>query len=85
MEENKADLADFLSKELIFNAPHDTAIVTSGGFHEELLVKSSEESIDLVPYVANHEEADTRIVLHAVNMTSDIVIVNSRDTGVLIL
>ena len=66
MEENKANLADFLSKELIFNAPHDTAIVTSGGFREELMVKSSEESIDLVPLVANNEEADTRIVLYAV-------------------
>ena len=85
MEENKADLADFLSKEPFFDAPHDIAIVTSGGFREELIVKSSEESIDLVPLVANHEEADTRIVLHAINMTSDIVIVNSRDTDVLIL
>ena len=85
MEENKADLADFLSKEIVFNARHDTAIVTSGGFREELMVKSSEESIALVPLVANHEEADSRIVLHAVNMTSDMVIVNSTDTDVLIL
>ena len=40
------------------------------------MVKSSEESIDLVPLVANYEEADTKIVLHLVNMTSDIVILN---------
>ena len=85
MEENKADLADFLSKELIFNAPHDTKSVTSGRFRKELMVKSWEESIDLVPLVANHEKADTTIVLHAVNMTSDIVIVSSRYTDVLIL
>ena len=54
MEVNKADLADLLSKELNFNAPHDTTIAASGGFREELMVKSSEESIDLVPLVANH-------------------------------
>jgi hypothetical protein len=56
---NKADLARFLSQELIDNAPPDKDIVVAGGFEDELQVKSSIETTDLVPLMAMHEEADT--------------------------
>ena len=34
---------------------------------------------------ANHEEADTRLILHCINIESDFTVLSSRDTDVLVL
>ena len=48
-DDNKADLAHFLSEELCSPAPVDKEIVVSGGFRDELEVKSSTVATDLGP------------------------------------
>lgn len=68
-------------------APDDKEIVVAGGFREELEVRSSKATTDLTHLKATHEEADTRLVLHAVHASSQFntVVVSSRDTDVLVL
>ncbi len=48
-------------------------------------VKSSTGATDIGPQKSTHEEADTRLVLHAVHSQFHTVVVSSRDTGVLLL
>jgi len=87
LADNKVDLAHFLSEELCSQAPDDKEIVVAGGFREELEVRSSKATTDLTHLKATHEEADTRLVLHAVHASSQFntVVVSSRDTDVLVL
>ena len=85
LPENKADLARFLSEQLITRAPESKEIVTAGGFRDELEAHSSRATTQLLHLHANHEEADTRLALHAMNVTSDVVVVSARDTDVLII
>ena len=61
LEENKADLARLLSEELSCQVA-DGGIVTAGGFESPEEVKCSPDPGILS---ATHEEADTRILLHA--------------------
>ena len=87
LSENKADLAQFLSEELIVNASENKEIVVSGGFADEE-VKCSKAAVDISCTTAlrfNHEEADTRLVLHALNSIYQTVAVSFRDTDVLVL
>ena len=85
LTDNKADLGHFLSEELCSQAHVDKAIVVAGGFRDELEVKSSTGATDLGPLKYTHEEADTRLVLHAVHSQFQTVVVSSRDTDVLLL
>ena len=85
LADNKADLAHFLSEELCSQAHVYKEIVVDGGFRDELQVKSSTCTIDLGPLKSTHEEADTRLVLHAVHSQFHTVVVSSRDTDVLLL
>ena len=85
LADNKAYLAHFLSEELCSQAPMDKEIVVAGGFRDELEVKSSTGAINLGPLKLTHEEADTRLVLHAVHSQFHTVVVSSRDTDVLLL
>ena len=66
-------------------APADKEIVVAGGFTDELEVRSSKSATELNHLSATHEEADTRLVLHAVHSQFDTVVVQSRDTDVLVL
>ena len=50
-----------------------------------LEVKSSTGATDLGPLKSTHEEADTRLVLHAVHSQFHTVVVSSRHTDVLLL
>ena len=70
---------------MISQAPGDKEIVVSGGFTDEQEIKSSKENSDVSHLSSTHEEADTRLVLHAVYSQHDIVVVASRDTDVLLL
>ena len=85
LPDNKVDLAHFLSEELCSQAPDDKDIIVAGGFREELEVRSSKTTTDLSQLRATHEEADTRLVLHAVHSRFNTVVVSSRDTDVLVL
>ena len=91
LEDNKASLAHFLSTEMSqsYNAHPHRELVVSGGFNDILKVWSSDMSReDLRGLASNHEEADTRIVLHARDATVrgySQVNVLCRDTDVLIL
>lgn len=85
LPDNKVDLAHLLSEELCSQAPDDKEIVVAGGFRDELEVRSSKATTNLTHLSATHEEADTRLVLHAVHSQYNTVVVLSRDTDVLVL
>ena len=85
LADNKAGLAHFLSEELCSQALVDKEIVVAGGYRDELEVKSSTGGTDLGPLKSTHEEADTRLVMHAVHSQFHTVVVSSRDTDVLLL
>lgn len=65
--DNKDDLARFLSEELIARAPEHKVIVVSGGFKDEGEVQCSDSTVNVDGLHCNHEEADTRIVIHVIH------------------
>ena len=68
MDENKADLAHILSEALTSRAdqlPQHLELVTSGGFNDVL--KATSNRREVTQLFSNHEEADTRLVLHALD------------------
>jgi hypothetical protein len=85
LDENKADLANFLSEQLCLQAPTDKEVIVAGGFQDEREVRSSTGTTDLSVLRSTHEEADTKLVLHAINSHFKSVVVSSRDTDVLLL
>ena len=90
-EDNKASLAHFLSTEISesYSAPPGRELVINGGFKETLKVWSSDTSrLDVRELASDHEEADTRIVLHARDTAArgyKQVNILCRDTDVLVL
>jgi hypothetical protein len=84
-QENKADLARFLSQQLILKAPNDKTVVAAGGFSNEERAETSDPRVDVEHLEARHEEADTRIILHCVNSQAASIVVSARDTDVLVL
>ena len=80
--ENKTDLANFLSQQLMLKAPGNKTIVVSGGFNDELKVESSSPEVDTDSLKACHEEADTRMILHCMNNQTSSIVIASRDTDV---
>ncbi|CAM1319292.1 Uncharacterised protein g7165 [Pycnogonum litorale] len=88
LAENKVDLARFLSEKLIISSElGGKEIIVSGEFTEITKTISTSER-DVSPLSANHEEADTRIVLHACDAADhgyERTIVVCRDTDVLVM
>ena len=88
LPENKADLARFLSEQRMQNADTlEAEIVTAGGFSETVGAASTNER-DISCLKAAHEEADTRLILHALDASRQNykrTIVVCRDTDVLVL
>lgn len=90
LPENKQDLENFLSLELIRQAKsalHEREVVTSGGFHERTAAESSLGN-DVTSLECDHDEADTRMLLHAKSVSDlgfERLIISSRDTDVLVL
>ena len=84
MPENKADLAQFLSEQLICKTPNHALaagkeIVVSGGFEAEDEVKSSNAAIDLNQLKVCHRDADTRLILHTTNLSDiDLIVIQAR-------
>ena len=91
LKENKASLAHFLSTEMSqrYGTHPQRELVVSGGFREIVNVWSSDASREsLQELSSDHEEADTRIVLHARDAAVrgyHQVNVLCRDTDVLVL
>ena len=87
LEDNKADLARFLSEELITHAPHNKTIVVSGGFPKEEEVQCSNPAADITALQSNNEEVDTRVILHAIHYHRlfDNIVVSARHTDVPLL
>ncbi len=88
MPENKENLAKFLSDEIVRKSQGiDAEIITAGGF-EDVRDANSSTGREISALHADHEEADTRIVLHAVEARTQQfqrTIVACRDTDVLVL
>ena len=90
LSSNKADFANFLSTQLaekMINLDEDYELVTSGGFYDATHVVSSKER-DLSSLSSNHEEADTRLILHAHDgklQHFERTVIECSDTDVLVL
>ena len=82
---NKQDLSLLLSNELIAQAPADKVIVVAGGFTNADEVQSSKPLSEIELLKSNHEETDTRLVLHCIHTESKTIVVSSRDTDVFLL
>ena len=91
MDENKADLAHFLSEIMLQknkDLPEEYEVVAGGGFRDYTAAKSTRRSKDYLNLNANHEEADTRLILHASEAVQNgyqRIIVMCRDTDVMLL
>ena len=92
MDENKADLAHFLSEMIIQKTkdlPEEYEMVTGGGFMDHTGAKSTRRSKDDFKLNGNYEEAeDTRLILHAsetVDLGYQRILVKCRDTDVMLL
>ena len=90
LSENKSDLSRFLSEELIAqSAVTEKTVLAGGGFTDEDTVKCNKNDFDLTQLNARHEEADTRIILHAIHCKRvsqcETIVVSARDTDVLLL
>ena len=89
MSENKTGLARFLSENLQTRAdslPDRYELVIGAGYHD--MLKTTSKRRELPHLSANHEETDTRIILHALDATRegyDIIVVKCQDTDVLVL
>lgn len=83
--ENKENLISFLSEQILVNDFGGTDIVVAGGFKDERLVKSNNPSLNVDMLSATHEEADTRIILHAFHSSSSHIVVKARDTDICVL
>ena len=59
LDENKADLARFLSEKLLTRASANKIIIVGGGFEEEGTVKCSCPNVDIRALKSFHEEAGT--------------------------
>lgn len=68
---NKVDLANFLSVELISQAPENKKVLTAGGFIADDIVQSNKADMNLEELRSNHEEADARITLHTIHCRAD--------------
>jgi hypothetical protein len=90
LNDNKADLAQFLSQYMMQNAkmlPNGCELVIGGGFSDHQKAQSSLRG-DIPQLQANHEEADTRLILHAceaIERGKNRVLVVCNDTDVNLL
>ena len=64
-------------------------LVIGGGFedNEKVVLVKAEEAVDIAALHSDHEEADTRLLLHAKHAASDYprIVVQSPDTDVIVL
>ena len=91
---NKASLAEFLSEEWSILASQllkdNTKLVLGGGFQDRetsAVIEGGMHPVEYENLSSNHEQADTRIILHAkdASITHDRIIIWSPDTDVAVL
>ena len=75
----------YFPMKLIAQAPGDNIIVVAGGFRTAEYTQCTEPLVDIEILRANHEEADTRVVLHSIHAETEDVVVAARDTDILLL
>ena len=80
--ENKANSANFLSKQIALKETFDKQIVTSGEFDDEFEVWSFKDTIETSQLISTHEEADNRLILHAINSKQIYIVVSTKDKDV---
>ena len=85
LNKNKESLQMLLGKALIDNAPPNKTIVVSGAFEDPTEVRSNKLSPrEIKELECDHEEADTRLVLHVLKAKTDRSVVWCNDTDVVI-
>ncbi len=89
---NKASLAVFVSEFILLRKEFligGQKLIIAGGFVDGCMTKCINESTvsDLTDLFSSHEEADTRMVLHAIHFSEryDRVVIRSDDTDVMVL
>ena len=89
MDENKYDIANFLSEMIMQKGedlPERWELVTGGGFSSPTDARSTRRQT--VHLHGNHEEADTRLILHSCEAASEgyeRLVLRCSDTDVLVL
>ena len=89
MDENKSDIANFLSEMIMQKGedlPERWELVTGGGFSSPTDARSTRRQT--VHLHGNHEEADTRLILHSCEAASEgyeRLVLRCSDTDVLVL
>lgn len=83
LDANKEDLTNFLSEKLSICDFSNRNLIVSGGFKDKTKVTSSDPSFNIFPLQTNHNEAKTRIIIHAINSNAKKVVVSTNDTEVL--
>ena len=71
-EDNKTDLAKFLSFEFIKIATENKIILTSGGFPSIDNIWCNKRDISVDELKSTHEEADTHMLLHCAQATYNV-------------
>ena len=90
LSDNKADLARFLTEYIMSHGrefSHQYELVTSGGYMDSTKACSTQRG-EVPNLFSNHEEADTRLILHAheaIANNFNRIVVLCRDTDVLLL
>ena len=90
--QNKANLAQYYTEYMMESAPalmNDGPIMCVSGGQDEKTISITREGVrEVQSLFSNHEEADTRIILHAVAAAEDgaeTLVVESSDKDVLVL
>lgn len=83
--DNKADLANFLSNVLSSYKFDEINVVTAGGFEHVTRVSCSNSAFETKSLISNHNEADIRTVLHAIESDASIIVVNANGSEILAL
>ena len=85
-EDNKVDFALLLSSHFIERSRRVEPVVVAGGKSVVATTfKSSDPKLDVSSLRADHEEADTSLVLHCINARMETMVVSVRNTDVLLL
>lgn len=83
--ENFMTLHFFVQNNLVQESQTHLEVVVSSDILDEKTAVSTCAATNISNLQASHEEADTRMILHAVNSPADMVVVMSRDTDVFLL
>ena len=82
---NKRRLQLLVGNDLIRNVPENKAITVSGMFEDPTEIRSNKLTIpQLEELQCDHEEADTRIILHAIKCDKPRTVIYGNDTDIIV-